>query len=113
MHHFTGLIQKVYAQAALSPATIGIPKVDTSDPASIDISTVESYINTVVNILFYVAGIACLVIVIYAAIGYALAYGDESKVETSKKTITWALIGLVIIGVSKLIVNFVQTQISS
>ncbi len=63
------------------------------------------------NILPLVIGIGVFVAVIfvfYGAFLYFTAYGDENRAMLGKKTITYAFIGLIIVGLSFAIASFVQ-----
>jgi hypothetical protein len=64
----------------------------------------------IANIINYVVGALGLVAVLFLIIGgvqYMTAGGDDGKVESATKTIKNALIGLAVIVLSGLIVNFV------
>lgn len=72
--------------------------------------------NAIQLILKTVFGILAVLSVIFVAIGgirYAISGGDANAIASAKKTITYALIGLVL-GVSVfIIVNFIFKQVSS
>ena len=71
-------------------------------------------IKRVVDILNFalgLVGLAAVVVLIWGGIQYMTAGGDETKVESATKTITNALIGLAIVILSGLIVNFVIGKI--
>lgn len=89
-----------------------IPEVNNSDPAAHDWGTIVSYILSIIDLLLRFAGILCFVLVLYAAILYTVAYGDEAKAETAKKTMTWAIIGLVVVAISALIVNAIARELN-
>lgn len=64
----------------------------------------------IVNLLswaFTFAGIICLIFVIFGGFKFLTSGGEKEKVEEGRKTITWALIGLVIIFLSFAIVRLV------
>lgn len=66
-------------------------------------NVITSIINGVIGILGAVAAIFILV----GGIGYMTSAGDASKLEKAKKTILWAVIGLVIAALTFAIVNLV------
>jgi hypothetical protein len=76
-----------------------------SDPDRYDLNTVTQVIVTAVNIALMIAGGIAVIYVIIGAYYYLTAYGDEEKVSTGKKTITWAIIGIVVIFSGELIVR--------
>jgi amino acid transporter len=62
------------------------------------------------NVINWVLGFAALVAVlfiIYGGILYISSSGNEGRVENAKKTITNAVLGLIVIILSFFIVNFV------
>lgn len=69
--------------------------------------TVGTYIKGILVIL----GVIFFVLTFYAGFLWLTANGDESKVDTAKKIITGATIGLIIIVISYGITSFVLTNI--
>lgn len=66
--------------------------------------------NTIINIINAVLGVIGLVAVIFVVYGgflYLTSAGDAGKVKKGKDTLLYACIGLVIVGLSFAIVNFV------
>ena len=61
-------------------------------------------------ILGFVSIIATLM-VIWGGVLYLTSAGDESKAETGKKTISYAFIGLVIVGLAYSIINTIVTKV--
>lgn len=90
-----------------------IPKVDTTDPTKVDWNSIIKFLLDVISLLINFAGVLAFLLIVYAALMYAFAYGDESKVETAKKTITWALIGLLMVGVATFIIGFIRFQLNT
>jgi len=100
------LIEKVSADAAdtssldknlsqLVSGGLGNPKLDLNDVA-----------RTITNISdFFVKNVMWVVLamVIYSSFVYLTSYGDESKIETAKKTMIWTVVGVFIIAFSKII----------
>ncbi len=66
----------------------------------------EQYIRTIVNGLLGLIGIVAAIYIVYAGIKYITSEGDEKKAEEAKHTILYAVIGLIIIGLSAVIINF-------
>jgi type IV secretory pathway VirB2 component (pilin) len=66
--------------------------------------------DTVVNIIQWVLGILALlavVFVIYGGFMWLTSSGDESRIESAKKTISAAVIGLIVVLLAWAIVIFV------
>ena len=55
----------------------------------------------------FIGGIAAIIILIIGGIRYASSAGSPEKANGAKRTIAYALIGLVIIALAEFIVNFV------
>lgn len=77
-------------------------------------SNTDSLQSVITNILSAIIGVAGLVSVAYIIVGgiqYMTSSGDSSKTEKAKKTILYALIGLVVCALSFAIVNFAISRI--
>ncbi len=72
-----------------------------------DLSTT---IKTAINLLLYVIGILAVVMLIVGGFKYTTSSGDPGKVDEAKKTILYAVIGLIVAILAFAIVNFVATQ---
>lgn len=80
------------------------------DPAGYDESLTENdnardLIVTIVKFVLSFLGIIAVIMVIYAGILYVTSRGDGDQVENAKKTITYAVIGIVIIMSSYALIN--------
>ena len=64
-------------------------------------------IEKIVNAIILVLGIVAVIFVIIGGVQYMTSSGDSGKTEKAKKTIIYALIGLVICALSYAIVNWV------
>jgi hypothetical protein len=76
----------------------------TKDPG---VTQIQYILQVIAGALLYVA--APLAVLMIAMIGFNLALGSGSaeKIEAAKKTLTWAVLGLVIIILSYALVKFV------
>lgn len=61
----------------------------------------------VANAFLMVVGVIALVFMVIGGVRYVISQGDEGETEKAKRTILYALIGLIVIGLSAVIVNFV------
>ena len=64
-------------------------------------------IRNVVNALLSLVGLAAAIFLIYAGVKYIASTGDEEEANQAKRQIIYAIIGLVVIGLSAVIVNIV------
>lgn len=77
-------------------------------------SNTDSLQSAITNILSAIIGVAGLVSVAYIIVGgiqYMTSSGDSNKTEKAKKTILYALIGLIVCALSFAIVNFTISRI--
>ena len=72
----------------------------------------NSAIATVLNIVFGIVGSVALLIIVISGFRYVLAGGDPNKVATAKKSIVFAVVGLVIALAGFSIVAFVVKGVS-
>ncbi|PIP65188.1 hypothetical protein COW95_03065 [Candidatus Peregrinibacteria bacterium CG22_combo_CG10-13_8_21_14_all_49_11] len=100
---FTTLAASNFIVASAAAFGGGVPG---ALPGSPDLrSTITNILNQVLNFLALIAA----VVIVIAGIRLIISQGDETQKETAKKTITYAIIGLLIILFAKAIVLFVTT----
>lgn len=61
----------------------------------------------IINWTLVLVGVLALAFIVYAGFLYITSRGDEGQVERAKNIIVNAVIGIVIIGVAAVLVNFV------
>lgn len=66
-----------------------------------------SLIRRILDFAIGFAVVVCVVILIFAGYQYMTANGDENKIQTATKSLTWAIIGLIICFVAVILVRFV------
>jgi len=94
-------------------AAIDIKKTSTAGNASNDNS---SFITVVENLITYIIGLLYFVAVafgLYAGFQILTASGDEEKVKAGKSTMINVAIGIVVIFLSSVIVNWLMSLVSS
>ncbi len=65
-------------------------------------------IKNVINAALVFAGVVTLILVIFSAFQYTTSKGDQAKIDTAKKTMTYAILGLVIVLMSFFIVTLIS-----
>jgi hypothetical protein len=70
-------------------------------------------IAKVINVLSAVIGVVAVIMIIFGGFRYITSGGNESSVGSAKKTILYALVGLVIVALAQLIVKFVLNSATS
>jgi len=61
----------------------------------------------VINILLSLAGLVAVIYLIYGGFRYITSRGDEDEAAEAKNVIIYAIIGLIVIGISAVIVRFI------
>ena len=80
-----------------------------SDPVEAQ-QTVNDIIGTVINIFSIVVDVTAVIMIIVGGFQYITSGGDSGKVTTAKNTILFAIVGLVIVALAQVIVNFVLSK---
>ncbi len=75
--------------------------------------TLLDVVSTIINLAFAVAGIVAVIYLIIGGFNYVTAGGNPETVEAAKTTIVNAIIGLIVILISYLIIQFVMSQIGA
>ncbi len=107
------------APVAVSAATIqeaacsGAQDLQFGGSTACDSGTTEESLNDIIakiiNILSVIVGIIAVIMIVYGGLRYVTSGGDSTKVGSAKNTILYALIGLVIVAIAQVIVQFVLT----
>lgn len=88
-------------------AGIGLAEGQSTCASSNNGSSVGGLIKTVISVLSYIIGVAAVIMVVIGGIKYMTSGGDSGAIGSAKKTITYALIGLVIAALAQVMVRFV------
>lgn len=73
---------------------------------------IPALIAGVITWLLGIAGALAVIAIIYSGIMYMTSGGDQTKAETAKKNLIWAITGIVIILLSFVIINWVANIFS-
>ena len=71
---------------------------------------IDTTIQNIINLLSVAVGIAAIIMLIIGGFRYVTSAGNQETVKAAKNTIVYALIGLVIVALAQLIVNFVLNK---
>jgi heme A synthase len=74
-------------------------------------SSIWDIIGRVINFLYYIAIIAGTFAIIYSGYLFLFSAGDPLKVSTAKKLILYALIGIVVVFLSRGIINLLLKNV--
>lgn len=72
-----------------------------------NISGTDGVVLKAAELISIIAGIAAVIVIMIAGFMFITAGGDSGKISTAKKTIVYAVIGLVVIVLARTIIIFV------
>ncbi len=84
------------------------PTVNLSQRGFTDIWAI---VLAVIDILLRLAGIAAVILIIYAGVSYIVSQGNSEKTTAARKRITNSLIGLGIVLISAAVVSFIGNRL--
>lgn len=96
------------AHAAFDPKG-GFQEIDKDQAKQLGLQENTNLVALVIrltNIVLSIAALGAALFIIIAGARYMMAGGDETKAEKAKHAILYAVIGLIVIGLSAAIVNF-------
>jgi len=65
----------------------------------------------IADIIAYIAGAAAVIILLISGLRYITSGSDPEKAKTARKTATGALIGLAVIALAKVLIDFVLSKL--
>ena len=69
------------------------------------------WLARITTIVAIVAGIAAVIIIVVGGIRYITSGGDPEKVSSAKRTVTYALVGLVVIVLAQTLITYVVDRL--
>lgn len=98
-------------------ASLSAPVTDTNCTANTGGTNttegVNKIIKAVINIFSLVVGVVAVIMIIAGGFRYITSGGDSGKITSAKNTIIYAIIGLVVVALAQIIVQFVLTKVTS
>lgn len=76
-----------------------------------DGSKVNKLVATVINVFSWVVGVISVIMIIYGGFKYITSGGDAGGVTAAKNTILYAIVGLIIVALAQVIVQFVLSKV--
>lgn len=75
--------------------------------------TFNKYATLIINLLSVIIGFVAVVMIIIGGFKYITSGGSSEKVSGAKNTILYGIIGLVIVALAQIIVQFVLSKVST
>jgi len=72
--------------------------------------SVNEIVAMVINVFSWVVGAVAVVFAIYAGFLYITSGGEQAKIKLAKDTLLYVVIGLVVVVLSQILVNFVLVK---
>lgn len=69
-------------------------------------------LDTVLSYIFPIGAILAVIMIVYGGYMWMMSAGDPGKIKSAQGTLTWAIIGLVFLGIFGLIVDEIIKFIS-
>ena len=107
--HAQTATQDISAVCAKNPSSslcTGYDKGQSSDNPVVDTLTI------VINILSFIAGVLAVFLVMYGGFKYIVSAGDAGKVTSAKNTILYALVGIVVVVISRQLILFILSKVT-
>ena len=86
---------------------------DCTNDTSTGAGKVQGIVTDMINIFSLVVGIISVIMIIYGGFKYITSGGDSGNVTGARNTITYAVIGLVIVALAKFVVQFVLNKVTT
>jgi len=85
--------------------SLKISQVLPSSPQDYNLDTVKELMVNVLSLALDFVGVIAVIYIIIGGYFYITAYGNEAQIKKGKDTLTWAIVGLVIILLAKVIIT--------
>lgn len=105
------LVSPTFAENSICNEENVPPEVKAASGCSGTTTELPDYVQTVLYTIISVLGIVAVIYIIIGGVSYMTSTGDPQKTQKARKTILYAVIGLVICVLAFAIVNFVIDKI--
>jgi hypothetical protein len=70
-------------------------------------ASINGIISVVLNVLSVIAGILAIIMIVVSGMKYVTSQGEAQAVAGAKKTLIYAIVGLVVVAMAQFIVHYV------
>lgn len=88
------------------PAAAQIEKIDNAKDFGLQDGELADVIEDVINAFLGLVALVAAIFLIVGGVFYIISAGDSQRQERAKSTILYAIIGLIVVGLAAVIVNF-------
>lgn len=89
----------------------GTDNGDSNDASSNPLFGPNGILTRIVTLLSFIAGVAAVIMIIYAGFRYVTSNGDTNTTATAQKAIIYGVVGLVVVAMSQILVIFVLSKL--
>jgi hypothetical protein len=82
--------------------------VQPNDPQNGGLNAIFPLLGNIISILLFASGALALIFILIGAFQYVISAGNPQNLAQAKRTITYAIVGLAIVIMALVIVNFVR-----
>src|SRR3989338_1318660 len=82
------------------------------NPFSAKIDTFDDLLNAVINFFYFIAGPIVVIMIIVSGLMFLFGRGQPEKVNTAKRVLLWAVVGLVVILIGQGFVKLLESIIA-
>lgn len=75
------------------------------------LGSITCAVYSIINMALSFATILAVIMILYGAFLYITSMGDDTKIETAKKTVLWAVISILVFALSFTIIYLIQGQV--
>lgn len=86
------------------------PSSDCGSTTTTGAGKVQGVVTTMLDYFSVIVGLLAVVMLIFAGLKFITAGGDSSKVQSARQSIVYAVIGLVVVALAQVIVQFVLSR---
>jgi uncharacterized membrane protein len=97
-----------FAQTPKQEVCKGVNSTATGTCADDNIASIA---KTIIDILSWIVGVVAVIMMVIAGLTMVTSAGEAEKAKKAKSTITYALVGLVIVLLAQVIIRFVIKQV--
>ena len=101
----------VMGATVLSVSTKASAAIQPGGGISTEASSFENIVNSALNYALGAAALIAAIYIIIAGFSYITSSGNAEKVQSATKTITYAIIGLIIVAISFALKAFVMQKL--
>jgi hypothetical protein len=73
-------------------------------------NSLNNLIANIVNILTIIVGIVAVIMIIIGGFKFITSGGDSGKITSARQTVTYAIVGLIIVALAQFIVRFILSK---